>query len=55
MHLDLDDSVASAGLAAAALYVEAEATLLIAAHLRFIRVRIQIADIVKDARIGSRV
>ena len=55
VHLDLDRAVAGARLAAAALDVEREPALLIAAHLRLGGLREQLADVVEDAGVGGRV
>ena len=55
VHLDLDDAVALARLAAAALDVEAEAARLVAAHLRLGRLGEHLADLVEDAGVGGRV
>ena len=55
VHLDLDDAVAAARFAAAALDVEAEAPRLVAAHLCFRRLAEQLADGVEDARVGRRI
>ena len=51
MHLDLEDAVALARLAAAALDVEAEAAGLVAAHARLARLAEEVADRVEDARV----
>ena len=55
VHLDLDRSVAGARLAAPALDVEREASLLVAAHLGFGRLREQLADVIEDTGVGRRV
>ena len=55
MHLDLDDTVSGAGLAAAALYIETEAPLLIALALGVCRRREQIPDLIEDSGIGGRI
>ena len=55
VHFDFDDAVPAAGFAAAALDVKAEAALLVAAHLGFIRRGKHIANIVKHAGIGGRI
>ena len=55
MHLDLQDTVALTGLAAAALDVEAEPARAIAPHLGVLRLGKDRADIVEDARVGCRV
>ncbi len=55
MHFDLNDAVASAGLAAAAPDVETEATLFIATQLRLRQAREQVTDIVEHAGIGRRI
>ena len=55
VHLDLDRAVAGAGLAAAALDVEGEPALLVAAHLRLGGLGEQLADVVEDAGVGRRV
>src|SRR5256885_4405922 len=55
VHLDLDDAVAFAVFAAAALDVEAEPARLVAAHLRLGHFGEQLADIGKDAGVGRRV
>ena len=52
MHLDLDDAVAPARLAAPALHVEAEPPRLVAAHLRLRRPAEKLANRVEHARIG---
>src|SRR5579884_2645278 len=49
VHLDLDDAVALARLAASALHVEREASGRVAAHLRLGRQRVQLADQVERA------
>src|SRR5207247_2007448 len=55
VHLDLDRAVALAGLAAAAADVEREPTLLVAAHLRVGRLRVELADRREEVGIGRRV
>ena len=55
VHLDLDQPVALAGFAAAALDVEAEATGLVPADFRLVGLREQLADLVEHARVGRRV
>ena len=55
MHLNLDNPITRAGLTATALDVKAETALLVAANLGFIGLGKQIANIVKDSSIGSRV
>ena len=55
VHLDLDRAVARAGLAAAALDVEREPALQVAAHLRLGRRGEQLADVVEDAGVGRGV
>ena len=55
VHLDLDLAVALAGLAAAALDVEAEAAGLVAAQLALRRQREELADVVEHAGVGGRV
>ena len=55
VHLDLDRAVAGAGLAAAALDVEREPALLVAAHLRLGGGGEQLADVVEHAGVGGRV
>ena len=55
MHLDLDDSVAAAGLAPASFYVEAEAPLLVTPGLGVRGGREQIPDLVKHPRVGGRI
>ena len=55
VHLDLDRAVAGAGLAAAALDVEGEPALLVAADLRLRGLGEQLADVVEDAGVGRRV
>ena len=55
VHLDLDDAVALAGLAAAALDVEGEAAGLVAARLRFRQAGEPFADRREGAGIGRRV
>ena len=52
VHLDLHDAVARTGLAAPALDVKAEASLLIAARLRIRRRRKEVSNQIEDARIG---
>ncbi len=52
VHLDLDHAVALAGLAAAALHVEAEAARLVAAHARLGQLGKQLADRGEDAGVG---
>ena len=51
VHLDLEDAVAFAGLAAAALDVEAEAAGLVAAHARFARLAEEVAYRIEYARV----
>ena len=55
VHLDLEDTVALAGLAAAALDVEAEAAGLVAAHARLARLAEELADRVEDTRVRRRI
>ena len=55
VHLDLDRAVAGAGLAAAALDVEREPALLVAAHLGLGRGREQLAHVVEDTGVRRRV
>src|SRR5690606_1040526 len=55
VHLDLDDTVALASLAAAALDIEREASGLIPASLGFWKPGKPIADRREGARIGSRI
>ena len=55
MHFNLQDTVALACFAAAALDVEAEAAGFVAAHLRLARLAEQLADGVEDARIRRRI
>jgi hypothetical protein len=55
MHLDLDDAVALARLAAAALDVEGEAARLVATRLGFRQAREPVADRREGAGIGCRV
>ncbi len=55
VHLDLDRAVAGAVLAAPALDVEREPARTVPAHLRFGRLREQLADVVEDAGVGGRV
>ncbi len=55
VHLDLDQAVARAGLAAAALDVEAEAAGLVAARLAFGQAGEPVADVGEGAGIGGRV
>ena len=55
VHLDLELAVALAGLAAAALDVEAEAPGLVAAQLALRGLREELADLVEDAGVGGRV
>ena len=55
VHLDADDAVALAGLAAPALDVERVAPRLVAARLRLGQVREQIADVREHARVRRRV
>ena len=55
VHLDLQGAVAGAGVAPAALDVEAESARQIAADLRLGRVREQLADVVEHAGVGGRV
>src|SRR5207237_8432679 len=58
VHLDLDDAVALAVLAAAALHVEAEAARLVAADARFRHLGEELTNVRNDAcvrrRIGAR-
>ncbi len=55
MHFDLNDAVAAAGLAAAALNVKTETSLLVAAGLGIRCPRKQIADHVKDTGVRRRI
>ena len=55
MHLDLDHAVALAGLAAAALDVEAEASRQVAARARLLGAGEQFADRREQAAVGRRV
>ena len=55
MHLDLQDAVPAAGLAAAALHVETEPALLVASGLGVRRGREKIPDQVEDAGIRGRI
>ncbi len=55
VHLDLEGAVAGARLAAAALDVEREPALLVAAHLRLGGLREQGADLVEHTGVGRRV
>ena len=55
MHLDLDDAVALAGLAASALHVEGEASRLIAARLGFREGREPFPDRREGAGVGRRI
>ena len=55
VHLDLDQAVAGAGLAAAALDVEAEAAGLVAARLALGQAGEPVADVGEGAGIGRRV
>src|SRR5690606_27567534 len=55
MHLDLDNPVTAAGLAAAALHVEAEPSLLVSPHLGLGGGREDLPNIVEDAGVGGRV
>ena len=55
VHLDLDDAVAAARLAASALDVEAEAPGLVAAHLRLRRLTEELADGIEYARVRRRI
>jgi hypothetical protein len=55
VHLDLDDAVALAGLAAAALDVEGEASGLVAARLRFGQACKPFADWREGTGIGRRI
>ncbi len=55
VHLDLDHAVALAGLAAAALDVEAEAARLVAARARFLGAGEQLADRREQAGVGRRI
>ena len=55
VHLDLDDAVSRAGLAAAALDVKAESALLVAAHLSLGKSCKKVADRIEHACIGGRV
>ena len=53
MHLYLDDAVSRAGLAAAALDVKAESTLLVAAHLCLGKSCKKVTDRIEHAGIGG--
>ena len=55
MHLDLQNAVALAGFAAAALDVEAEPSRAVAAHLGILRLGEHGADIVEHAGVGGGV
>ncbi|MNW47111.1 hypothetical protein D3C74_244320 [compost metagenome] len=55
MHFNLDDPVPFASFAAAAFDVEAEASFLIAAHLRFGRLGEQIANVVEHPGVRCRI
>src|SRR5688500_366980 len=55
VHLDLDDAVALAGLAAAALHVEGEAARLVAARLGFGQAGEPVADRRESAGVGRRI
>src|SRR5699024_2267875 len=55
VHLDLDQAVAGAGLAAAALDVEAEPPRLVAARLALGQAGEPVADVGEGARISGRV
>ena len=55
VHLDFIHAVALAGLAASALHVEAEASGLIAAQLRLIRLAEQLTNEIKHACICRRI
>ena len=55
MHLNLDNPITRAGLTATALDVKAETAFLVAANLGFISLGKQIANIVKNSSIGSRI
>ena len=58
VHFDLQDTVAAAGLASAALHIKAESSLLVAARLGILRCRKQVADLIEQTcvrcRIGTR-
>ena len=55
VHLDLELTVARAGLAAAAAHIEAEAARAVAARLRVRRGGEEVADVVEEIRIGRGV
>ena len=55
MHLNFDNAIPPAGLAASTLHIEAEAAVAIAPHARIRRLRIDVADEIKQPRIGSRI
>ena len=55
MHLNLQDAVAAAGFAASALYVKAEAPLLVAPGFGVRGGGKQIPDLVKHPCVGSRI
>ena len=55
VHLDLEDAVPAASLAASTLDVEAEPPGLVAAHLRFARLAEEVADGIEYARVGRGV
>ena len=55
VHLDLDGAVAGAGLAPAALHVEREAALLVAADLGLLGLGEEFADLVEDAGVSGGV
>ena len=55
MHLDLDDAVAAAGFASAALHIETEPALAVASGLGILGGGEQISDLVEHSRIGGRI
>ena len=55
MHLDLDDTVAGAGLTAATLDIEAEAAFFVAPFLGIHGGCKELTDHIEDAGIGSRI
>ena len=55
VHLNLDNPITRAGLTTTALDIKAETPLLVAANLSFIGLGKQIANIVKNSSISSRI
>ena len=55
MHLDLDDTITTAGFTPAALYIKAESSLGKASQLGLRQAGKEVADVIKHSRIGGRI